>query len=505
MASVPRRRDGRVPAPILVVGDLICDHYIWGDVERVSPEAPVQVLRWEREANRAGGAANVALNLAALGCEVRLGGVVGHDAEGRWLLGALGRGGIDTAAVVKSTTRATTRKDRIIARGQQLLRVDREERQPLAPRDERALLAELGRHRHRAAGIVVSDYAKGVLSRRVLARLLRPTGRARHRPRVLVDPKGSDFTRYRGADILTPNERELRKATPEADATPQGADGALVARARAVHASTGARALLVTRGRHGMDLFEFGADRPTQVHVPVFQTHEVFDITGAGDTVAAVMARGAFDGQPLAEAARMATVAAGLVLGSVGTSVVDRDALERVRHGPSAPSGTKILTRATLKRRVADARAHGARVVLTNGCFDLLHAGHLHLLQRARALGDLLVVAVNDDRSVRRLKGRPRPLVNQDDRAELLAALRVVDYVTIFREPTPLGVIEAVRPDVLVKGADYAIDEVVGREVVARNGGRVELIALLPGVSTTALVKDRPASHATNTRRRAQR
>ncbi len=471
--------------PVLVVGDLMCDRYLWGDVERISPEAPVQVLQWQGEAERAGGAANVALNLAALGCEVTVAGVVGRDGPGRWLLRTLERRGVRTDAVIVSSERATIRKLRIVARGQQLLRVDQEDRDPVADRDAHALVAALKPLVRRAAGIICSDYGKGALSPVVLDVLLgRQAKPARSRyPRVLVDPMGSDYSRYRGADILTPNEKELSEATTDLD----GAE--LAVRAERVRKISRVGALLITRGARGMDLFEFGRGRTGRLHIPAFQAHEVYDVTGAGDTVAAVMGLNAFRGLPLAEAARLATAAAGVVVSQVGTAVVDAETLTRITQGASAASGAKILPRNAVRARVQEAQARGARVVFTNGCFDVLHTGHLHLLQRARALGDVLVVGINNDRSVQRLKGPDRPLVGHQQRAEILAGLGCVDYVTIFSEPTPLKLIRSMRPDILVKGADYTIDEVVGREAVETAGGRVELIPLLPGFSTSALAR----------------
>ena len=472
--------------PVLVVGDLICDRYLWGDVDRISPEAPVQVVQWQGEAERAGGGANVALNLAALGCEVYVAGVVGRDGAGRWLMRALKRRGVHTDAVVISAERATTRKLRIVARGQQLLRVDQEDRDPIAAGDAQVLVRALKPLVRRAAGIICSDYGKGTLSPSVLEVLLRRP--AKHRPgdrhpRVLVDPMGRDYSRYRGADILTPNERELTEATAALD----GAD--LASRAERVRRISRVAAVLITRGAHGMDLFEFGRGPTTRVHVAASQAHEVYDVTGAGDTVAAVMGMGAFQGLPLAEAARLATAAAGVVVSQVGTAVVDAETLARITQGASTASGIKVLARSAIRMRVQEARARGSRVVFTNGCFDVLHTGHLHLLQRARALGDLLVVGINNDRSVQRLKGPDRPLVGHQQRAEILAGLGCVDYVTIFSEPTPLKLIRSMRPDILVKGADYTIDEVVGREAVETAGGRVELIPLLPGFSTSALAR----------------
>ena len=472
--------------PVLVIGDLICDHYVWGDVSRISPEAPVQILEWNREANRAGGAANVALNLSSLGYDVKLAGLVGRDEDGRWLRRELSRHGIDTTAIVISETRPTTRKLRIIARSQQLLRVDREDRDPIGKQDERLLLQHIRRARRRTCGIICSDYAKGVLTEAILDLVLRARPVKDHGV-VLVDPKDRNFARYRGADILTPNEREIIEATGGTSIDRPSHD--LPSRAQDVQKLTGAKAVLITRGQNGMDLFDYTTGNVTLSHIPAFRTHEVFDVTGAGDTVTAVMGIEAFRETPLAEAARRANIAAGLVVGVVGTSTIDRDALDRVMHGALAPSGSKILSRSALTNQLRKARESGSRIVFTNGCFDVLHTGHLHLLQRARALGDLLIVGINNDRSVKRLKGHGRPLIGEDERAELLAALSCVDYVTVFPERTPLRVITAVKPDILVKGADYSISDVVGRNVVERRGGRVELIPLLPGFSTTGLVE----------------
>ena len=484
------------PGPILVVGDIICDHYVWGDVERISPEAPVQVLRWEREADRPGGAANVAMNLAALGCQVHLAGIVGRDAAGQWLLEALRAGGVDTRSVIETADRPTTIKTRIIARGQHLLRIDRETGRVMDANDERRLVAAIKQVIPGLSGIICSDYGKGVLSEPVLALVFRRSSSrasraAGPRPFVLVDPKGRDFKKYRGADLLTPNEKELLEASAPID-PPVGPQDALEHRAAWLIRQLALQALLVTRGANGMDLFEAesrssGGVRRT--HIPVLQRHEVFDVTGAGDTVAAVTGLAASAGLPLADAARLASAAAGIVVGTVGTAVADRETLARVIDGEASQARSKVLSRSALAARIADRRAHGATVVFTNGCFDLLHVGHLHLLERARALGDLLVVAVNDDASVKRLKGSGRPLIPEAQRAEMLAALRFVDYVTLFSEPTPLRLIQTLGPDVLVKGGDYTIDQVVGRNAVERSGGRVVLIPPLPGLSTSRLLE----------------
>jgi rfaE bifunctional protein kinase chain/domain len=318
-----RARPSKIPVPsgpVLVVGDIMCDHYVWGDVERISPEAPVQVLRWEKEANRAGGAANAARNLAALGCKVHIVGLIGNDEPGRWLLQTLGGSGIDTSGVITSRTRGTTLKTRVIARGQHMLRIDRETRSAPDPADERRMVAAIGKLK-RLSGVVCSDYAKGVLTAPVLAASFSASGR----PFVLVDPKGRDFSKYKGAHLLTPNEKELVEATE--DQLP--ATGCQL-RAEGLMRRLGFPALLVTRGAKGMDLFETNTGTVRCTHIAALQRHEVFDVTGAGDTVAAVMTLGAAAGLSLAEAARLANAAAGIVVGMVGTAVVDADALSRV-------------------------------------------------------------------------------------------------------------------------------------------------------------------------------
>jgi D-beta-D-heptose 7-phosphate kinase/D-beta-D-heptose 1-phosphate adenosyltransferase len=461
------------PGPILVVGDIMCDHYVWGDVERISPEAPVQVLRWEREADRPGGAANVAKNLTALGCRVKLVGIVGNDDKGRWLLEALRGSGVNTSGVIKSKDRPTTVKTRVIARGQHVLRVDRESRSAMAADDERRIIAAVKSLGQNVSAVICSDYGKGVLSDRVIS-----TALARRRF-SLVDPKGRDFSKYRGAQVLTPNEKELMETTSAGALAGDGGERAVAARASSLVRRLGLNALLVTRGAKGMDLFERRRRGILRTHVPAAQRHEVFDVTGAGDTVAAVMTLAAAAGMPLADAARMANAAAGIVVGVVGTAAADSDTLARVIAGEASQARSKVLPRAAVAARVADARTRGATLVFTNGCFDVLHVGHLHMLQRARALGDLLVVAVNDDESVTRLKGKGMPIVPASQRAEILAALRFVDFVTVFSEPTPAQLIRTLRPDILVKGGNHTIDTVVGRDIVERYGGRVVVIPRL--------------------------
>ncbi|RPI55951.1 MAG: D-glycero-beta-D-manno-heptose-7-phosphate kinase [Acidobacteria bacterium] len=419
-------------APILVVGDIMCDHYIWGDVERISPEAPVQVLRWEREADRPGGAANAALNLAALGCRVRLVGIVGKDEAGRWLRRSLKEAGIDTSGVVESSERTTTLKTRVIARGQHMLRIDRETRGAIAGRDEKHLVSAIRKAKGRVAGVVCSDYGKGVLTDRVLRSLLE----GRSKPFVVVDPKSRDFRKYRGAHVLTPNEKELADATQVEGGVSD--DAAVRRRAESLMRALGFQALLVTRGANGMDLFERDRRTIRRTHIAASQRHEVFDVTGAGDTVAAVLTMAASGSMPLADAARVANAAAGIVVGLVGTAVAEPEALARMMDGESSQAGAKVLSRNAVAARIREARQLGSTVVFTSGPFESLNVADLRLLQAARARGELLVVGVNGDPAT------------GPQRAEMLAALRFVDYVTLFSDRTPARLIRELRPDIVV-------------------------------------------------------
>ena len=418
--------------PILVIGDIMCDHYIWGDVERISPEAPVQVLRWEREADRPGGAANAAMNLAALGCRVHLIGIVGKDEPARWLLKTLKANGINTRGVIQSTKRPTTVKTRVMARGQHILRIDRETRELTDPGDERRLVSAI-RNTRRVSAVVCSDYDKGVLSPRVMRAVLSLP----RKPLVVVDPKSRDFRKYRGADVLTPNEKELSDASRDRDAARTG-DAAVKRRAESLMRTLGFRALLVTRGANGMDLFEREARAIRRTHITAAQRHEVFDVTGAGDTVAAVLTMAAAAGAALPQAARIANAAAGIVVGMVGTAVAESETLARMIGGEASQARSKVLTRRALTARIRDARECGASVVFTSGSFESLSVRDLRTLQGARARGELLVVGVNGEPST------------GAERAEMLAALRFVDYVTLFTERTPAQLIRELRPDVVV-------------------------------------------------------
>ncbi|MEE9197694.1 MAG: D-glycero-beta-D-manno-heptose-7-phosphate kinase, partial [bacterium] len=450
----------------LVVGDLIYDEFVWGEVTKVSPEAPVQVLDWQSSHTAPGGAANVAYNLATMGVDVTLVGVVGQDDQGLAMKNKLKAAGIDTLGVIADPNRPTTHKVRFIAHAQQILRMDREQRRdvdrPLADLIGRAIREALPH----VEGVIMSDYLKGVLTEEII-QLTIAEARS-HGKRVIVDPKGRRYESYRGSHIITPNIKEVEEAT---GISLDGEDD--LRRAAAIlFEQVECENVLVTRGKEGMSLFHQDG---SSVHIPT-QARDVFDVTGAGDTAVAVFGLGVFAGAPLEEAARLANIGAGIVVGKVGTSVATKEEIVEYLEEGYFYSARKIISLDEASRLVRLARGKNQTIVFTNGCFDLLHAGHIMMLHRARSFGDMLVLGLNSDESVRSIKGPQRPIVGQEDRAKIIASLDCVDYVVIFDELTPEGLIKELVPDVLVKGGDYSLDEVVGREIVEEAGGRVELV-----------------------------
>lgn len=469
---------------ILVVGDVMLDHYIAGQVKRISPEAPVPVVSAARRWSVPGGAANVARNLVRLGVDAAVAGVVGHDAAADDLRAALAAEGIADGLAV-SAARRTTCKTRVLAQGQQLLRLDEEVSAPLSAEEAEALENQVlsllpGRH-----AVILSDYAKGVLlessSGRNLCRVVIEEAR-RLGIAVLVDPKGSDWRRYEGAQCVTPNAGEFGVAC--------GLDsGAALNRARRealageLRSRYGIERLLVTRGPKGMALFS-ADESPVYCRAAV---REVADVSGAGDTAIATLAACVGKGLPWAESMHLANAAAGVAVGKMGTAPVSLAELnEALREQADNP---KLFSVQNLIEKIEEWRRKGETVVFTNGCFDLLHPGHISLIRQSAAQGDHLIVGLNSDASVRRLKGPTRPIQNENSRALLLAALSDVDGIVLFDEDTPLELITALRPDVLVKGSDYTLDAVVGADVVREGGGRVYLARLVDGCSTTGIVR----------------
>jgi len=463
---------------VLVVGDLMLDKYVWDEVERISPEAPVPVLRTNRHSEQPGGAANVAMNLAGLGARVTVMGFGGGDDDQFALEGLLHDAGVQ-CSIVACPGSPTTSKLRVLAGHQQLLRMDCEATLGCSFAATEELVGRVMAALPEAAVVVLSDYAKGVLSERVCGTII-ARARAAHIP-VVVDPKGLDFTRYRGATAICPNAKELAAVTGESasDLT------RLLGAGQNMTATLGLEYMLVTLGEKGIAIL-----RPdSRVHVPA-AARQVYDVSGAGDTVVAVIAAALASAVEIESAARLANIAAGIVIGKVGTVPIQHGELLGVLAKELQPgSDEKVMLLEGLSGRVAGWRSRGLQVVFTNGCFDLLHIGHIALLEQARRAGDRLIVAVNSDRSVKKLKGPDRPLVREQDRAKILAALAAVDAVVVFDESTPLRLIEAVRPDVLVKGGDYCEDEVVGAAEVRGWGGRVELVPLVTGCSTTSLIE----------------
>jgi D-beta-D-heptose 7-phosphate kinase/D-beta-D-heptose 1-phosphate adenosyltransferase len=460
---------------IWVVGDLMLDEYVMGAVDRISPEAPVPVVRVRETEHRLGGAANVARQIAALGATVSLAGVIGEDATGEDFLRLCNASNVDTRAVVRLPERRTTRKLRVLGHSQQLLRLDWEDVRPCVPQTTVRMVSKLA-DGPRPDAIILSDYAKGVLTPETISSVTALRGAGP----VVVDPKHRDFTRYRGATTITPNLRELEAAAGRALDPDDTA--AIAAAARPLAIAAGLEAIVVTLGDRGMLVVPAEGE---VVAVPAVQ-RAVFDVTGAGDTAISVLTLSLAANAPLVGAAQLANAAAGISVGQIGAVAVDAGS---IRDALAARPDGKILGRDDLVSRAATWRMAGKRIVFTNGCFDLLHAGHLSLLSQAAKLGDVLVLAINSDASVRRLKGSERPLVPQEDRAAVLAALGFVDAVTIFDEDTPLEVLQSVRPHVLVKGGDYKLEDVVGRELIEATGGRVVLVPLTPEKSTTALVE----------------
>ncbi|MEA3639357.1 MAG: D-glycero-beta-D-manno-heptose-7-phosphate kinase [Lamprobacter sp.] len=464
---------------VLVVGDLMLDRYLWGQVGRISPEAPVPVLHLNRETETAGGAANVARNLVGLGLRVSIAGVTGEDENRQRLLQRLAEQDIETSAVLVDPTRPTTTKTRLLGNHQQMLRIDAERLAPLSAELEDCLFASIQPQLSAASVLLLSDYAKGVLFGGLCQRLI---GAAREQGLpVLVDPKGRDFSRYLGASLITPNRAELAQAV--------GVDPAdlesLTAAAKRMRAELQLERLVLTLGELGLLVIE--PDRQTRIPAVA---REVFDVSGAGDTVIATLAAGVAAGLNPIDSAHLANLAAGVVVAKVGTAAVSLSELEHaISEEAALGQAAKLCTLTELQARVRAWQARGERVVFTNGCFDLLHAGHVSYLERARRHGQRLIIGLNSDRSVRALKGPERPLIAEQDRARVLAALAVVDAVVFFDDDTPLRLIEALRPEVLAKGADYSPEQVVGAEQVRSWGGELVLVPLLEERSTSGIIR----------------
>lgn len=459
-------------AKVLVLGDVMLDRYWFGATNRISPEAPVPVVKVQDIEERAGGAANVAMNIASLNVPVALHGLIGQDDAGNALDKLLNSHNIQNHCVAL-TTHPTITKLRILSRHQQLLRLDFEE--GFHNVESSDLLNKLAQNIQDYGALILSDYGKGTLES---VQEMIQIARKANVP-VLIDPKGTNFERYRGATLLTPNMSEFEAVVGHCKD-----DDEIVAKGLKMIADFDLTALLVTRSEKGMTLI-----RPNQApyHLPT-QAKEVYDVTGAGDTVISVLATAIADGRPFEEACYLANAAAGVVVGKLGTSTVSPVELENAIH-QRATTGFGIVSEAELKAIVEEAKKRGEKIVMTNGCFDILHPGHVSYLENARKLGDRLIVAVNTDDSVKRLKGEARPINDLDARMTVLAGLSSVDWVVAFNEDTPQRLIGEILPNLLVKGGDYKPEEIAGAKEVINNGGEVQVLNFENGCSTTNVIK----------------
>jgi len=455
---------------VIVVGDVMLDEYIIGDSERISPEAPEPIIIEHKRRYVPGGAANVAVNIAALGAKAHFFGVVGDDSEGKIFCKTLRNSGIDDSGVFSIKGRPTTRKTRMIARGKQVLRVDREITEDIESPIEDQIVKSILQLPEKV--VIVSDYAKGTITYSMVKRLT-DSGKC-----VIVDPKSSDLGKYSNTYLVTPNLSELSNATGIKKLSPQEIEKPI----RKIMNNFNISNMLVTFGPDGMALIE--KSKPL-IHIHA-RTMEVYDVTGAGDTVIASIASAIAGGATLADACYVANFAAGIVVGKHQTATTTPEEIMAYAFGPSASD--KIVDLKTLLKRLEDLRKSGKKIVFTNGCFDLLHVGHITYLNDARKLGDILVVGLNTDSSVRSLKGKNRPIIPEQERSHLIAALECVDYVIMFDEDTPLNLIKKILPDYLVKGADYLKEEVVGFDFVESYGGKVSLLPLIDNISTSNII-----------------
>ncbi len=467
---------------VLCVGDLMLDEFVYGEVSRISPEAPAPVIAVQRTESNIGGAGNVARNVASLGARCIFVGLIGEDAAGVQLKAQLSRESGVESVLICDSGRPTTRKVRFVSDhfSTHMLRADWEQAQPASADVEQKLIDAIVPLLPRADIVLLSDYAKGVLTARVIRNTIdaaRKLGK-----RVIVDPKSANFAIYRGATLLTPNRKEFAEATRSSADTQAG----IAAAAQDVMQLADCEAVLVTQSELGMTLVPRNGEA---VHVPAHPV-KVRDVSGAGDTVAAVLAVTLAAGADWVTALRMANAAAAVAVGKKGTASVTSRELRRkiLPHASLAAEEKIVAARGDLDTHLLDWRKQGLRVGFTNGCFDILHPGHVKVLTAARAACDRLIVGLNSDASVRRLKGEGRPVQDERARSEVLAALEAVDLVAIFEEDTPLGLIAQIRPSVLVKGGDYTREKVVGHEIVEAGGGEVLLVDVLPGFSTTSLV-----------------
>jgi D-beta-D-heptose 7-phosphate kinase/D-beta-D-heptose 1-phosphate adenosyltransferase len=464
---------------ILVIGDLMMDEYVWGEVDRISPEAPVQVVSVLRDTKTLGGAGNVVNNLVSLGAGVAVAGVIGTGYNGARMLKMFKDLKVDTAGLLQDPARPTTKKTRIIAGHQHVLRIDYETKTEISDGHAKKVIQLLGDRIERFDAILLSDYGKGLLCRALLRQVIEIAQEVK-KP-VIVDPKGLDFRKYAGATLITPNRKEASLALGVQIVD----ENSLRAAGEGLLRETGVERILITCGKDGMALFEKGKE---PVRIPA-RVRQVFDVSGAGDTVLAVVGLGLASGMSFLDAATMANTAAGIVVGKVGTAAVSREELRRAIDPSQEAWGAKHRSTSDLIALSARLRTEGQTIVMTNGCFDLLHVGHIKLLSDAKKMGDALIVAIDDDDSVQMLKGPGRPIIGAQERVRIISALDCVDFVTLFSTNELEGLVEAIRPHILVKGSNYTTEAVIGRDIVKSFGGHVALIPITEPVSSSQIIE----------------
>jgi D-beta-D-heptose 7-phosphate kinase/D-beta-D-heptose 1-phosphate adenosyltransferase len=463
---------------VVVIGDVMLDQYFWGDVERISPEAPVPVVMVNRKTMTLGGAGNVAMNLKGLNCGHVLIGLRGLDANGENLTRVMEKEDIQQNLVTVQS-HPTTTKTRILGQGQQLARLDEERTLGIDGQAVRELLNIFEKYRDRADAVIVSDYGKGIFKSGIAGDIIQ---RCRsHKIPVFVDPKGMSWERYQGATCITPNTAEFKLVAP----FPDFDEHLLERQAQKIITSLGLTYILMTRGAQGMSLFIHSQDT---VHIAT-EAQEVFDVSGAGDTVIASLAAAYGSGMEMPAAANLANTAAGIVVGKIGTQPIIKAELNQALSSRTITGADKIVSIGQAADMVRAWRRNGQRVVFTNGCFDILHVGHIKLLHAAAAEGDRLIVGLNADTSVKRLKGPSRPIVPEEERAAILSSVKGVDLVVIFQEETPINLIQAFQPDVIVKGGDYTPETVVGHDIVEKRGGRTVIVPVIEGISSTNVIE----------------
>ncbi len=465
---------------VLVIGDVMLDRYLMGSVNRISPEAPVPVVLLKKSEDRAGGAANVAANLSGLGLHTQIIGCIGDDATGITLKQIIANSGVDTELVMRSKQRPTISKTRVMSGNQQIVRIDDESASAFTLKENEQLLNHVENAlSNKPAMVILSDYAKGLLSDASCQAIIQQCKQLGIP--VIADPKGRDYSKYQGASALTPNKKE----TAEACGVDMHETEALLQAAKQLKEKLGLDFLAVTRGEEGISFI----DSQHIEHIPA-TAKKVFDVSGAGDTVIATLAAGLVHGLTAHDALQLANIAAAIVVGKVGTvPVTQAELLKALVSEDGQSQADKICDKTQLVALVKHWKENHQKIVFTNGCFDLLHAGHVTYLEAAKKTGDKLILGLNTDRSVSALKGPTRPVIHEQDRARVLAALAAVDAVILFDEDTPLQLIDAIRPDIIVKGDDYTEDQVVGGTEVKSWGGSVKLIPLVQGRSTSNIIK----------------